>query len=75
MINAEMYYSVLEVQIKGPPDEFEVDLERIKALFSKKDRFFDAGRRAWIIKNVENYRHIPFVNLAIKERKRQPTLF
>jgi hypothetical protein len=73
VITAVIEQTIAKIEIKGK--DFEEDLTRFKADIPAPDRKFDDIVKMWIVKNPENYKHVPYILHAIEDRERQPTLF
>ncbi len=75
MIKALMLYTILEVEVSGSSvEEFAESLGELKDTIQAVDREFDSNKKVWIVKNVENYKDIPWVKRALEDRDHQPTL-
>ena len=76
MIQATAFDTIVEVEISGrSTKEWAADFGRFCEAIRPADREFDRNRRAWIVRNLQNYAHVDFIANAMKSRERQSSLF
>ena len=74
--SATVYDTQAIVTIRGSTlNDFNDYLEEFKDLIAKEDRVYDPDKKAWIVKNYEKYKHLPWMFVAIENRRNQLSLF
>jgi len=74
-IKATMFQTSMEVKISSKnKKEFDRDLASLKAAINPADREWLAGKGVWLLKHPARYYHLRFVQVAMDERRRQPSL-
>lgn len=76
MIKAVMKFETLEVEITGQSiPEFAESLGELQSSILPGDREWRPDRRLWVVRNVDRYKHLPWVARALEDRSRQQALF
>lgn len=76
MITAIAYDGYVEVKIVATHyTEFEQDLRRFQKSIDAKDREYLSYKKVWKVKNLTQYTRVPFIQNALLDMKKQPSLF
>lgn len=75
-LSATIFDTHAEVTIKGSTLlDFNNQLDDFRDLFAKEDRVYDPNRKVWVISRYEKYLHLPFMKMALENRRKQLELF
>ena len=74
--SAIIYDTHAQVSISGTSlQDFNEQLEWFRDTISPSDRRYDPDRRSWIVKPYEKYLSLPFMQIALENRRKQLSLF
>ncbi|MEL7589782.1 MAG: hypothetical protein AAGU17_00600 [Anaerolineaceae bacterium] len=74
--SAIIYDTHAQVSISGTSlQDFNEQLEWFRDTVAPADRRYDPDRKAWIVSPHEKYLHLPFMQVALENRRKQLSLF